>query len=335
MMSSVSRSSSPLGVSRRDHTDGEASAVPSLSLSAAGVDPFSRDSGADLNLLQRLKQAADELRSPAPVKIPRTRINQDFAVQMMRQSYNVADELDFVPMNDFQKDFFLYRQNEWERYRERLKPMPITQGDLADANYFDFISFAQYLTLYTEMCSGQQLFVEKTGATGEEQLVRRPAFLADNSLLPSEHSRRVGDRLLDFLIDRFNTDESGKTCCIIRAAARPSPSFVVSNVQQIANLMTILGYAEKGEAKLTGERDDGKFSFEMMLVLPATLWGQQVLSIRGAGLPNDYEAKIAMAYTRRCGYRATYRTSFEGGSSVVHTFLVEPPPSGSGGAAVV
>jgi hypothetical protein len=47
---------------------------------------------------------------PKPVKILRNKLNQDFAVLLMRASYNVLDELDCVPMDQFQRDFFLIRQ---------------------------------------------------------------------------------------------------------------------------------------------------------------------------------------------------------------------------------
>ena len=59
---------------------------------------------------------------------------------MMRTSYNAVDWLDCSPMDEFQKDFFLYRQQEWDKYRS--DHANIMQGDLADASYFDFISFA-------------------------------------------------------------------------------------------------------------------------------------------------------------------------------------------------
>lgn len=41
-----------------------------------------------------------------------------FAVLMMRSCYDAVDDLNFVPMDKFQKDFFLLRQNEWEKYLE-------------------------------------------------------------------------------------------------------------------------------------------------------------------------------------------------------------------------
>ena len=74
---------------------------------------------------------------PDHVGIPRTRMELTFSVQLMRLSYSVVDDLDFVPMDEFQRDFFLFRQDEWEDYRG-YHPT-VMQGDLADPLYFDFI----------------------------------------------------------------------------------------------------------------------------------------------------------------------------------------------------
>jgi hypothetical protein len=74
---------------------------------------------------------------PDHIGIPRKRMELTFSVQLMRLSYAVVDDLDFVPMDEFQKDFFLFRQDEWEDYRG-YHPT-VMQGDLADPLYFDFI----------------------------------------------------------------------------------------------------------------------------------------------------------------------------------------------------
>ena len=76
---------------------------------------------------------------PDHVGIPRKRMELTFSVQLMRLSYAVVDDLDFVPMDEFQKDFFLFRQDEWEDYRG-YHPT-VMQGDLADPLYFDFIRY--------------------------------------------------------------------------------------------------------------------------------------------------------------------------------------------------
>lgn len=85
-------------------------------------------------------------RPPLPA-MARQNLDQQFAVCLMRTSYNVVDALDFVPMDEFQKRQYLTRQDEWERFlaesRKAFGTAP-EQGNLADPQYFDFISFVQY-----------------------------------------------------------------------------------------------------------------------------------------------------------------------------------------------
>src|SRR3569832_790548 len=47
---------------------------------------------------------------PNPPRVLRPKLNKDFAVLLMRSSYNTLDELDCVAMDQFQRDFFLIRQ---------------------------------------------------------------------------------------------------------------------------------------------------------------------------------------------------------------------------------
>lgn len=49
---------------------------------------------------------------PKPMRLLRNKLNQEFAVLLMRSSYNALDELDCVPMDQFQRDFFLVRQGK-------------------------------------------------------------------------------------------------------------------------------------------------------------------------------------------------------------------------------
>lgn len=93
------------------------------------------------------------------VDVPKPRLHLPFAVQLMRSSYNAVDELDFVAMDDFQKQFFLFRQSVWQDY---LTQHPrIVQGDLSDPYYFDFISFSQYSTINQALRMARRDFIEK------------------------------------------------------------------------------------------------------------------------------------------------------------------------------
>jgi hypothetical protein len=94
---------------------------------------------------------------PKVKALPRGRLATEFAILLMRSSYAVADDLDFMPMNEFQRAMFLLRQDEWDTYRTEL---PVTQGDLADPAYFDFMSFCQYATIADGMRNGRRIFEE-------------------------------------------------------------------------------------------------------------------------------------------------------------------------------
>ena len=67
---------------------------------------------------------------------------------------------------------------------------------MADPDYFDFISFAQYASVAAAMRNGRDFFEEKVGAEGDKRTVQRDADFKDNARLPEEHARRVGDRIL-------------------------------------------------------------------------------------------------------------------------------------------
>lgn len=70
-----------------------------------------------------------------PFKILRPRLSQDFAILLMRSSYNVLDELDCVAMDQFQRDFFLIRQAEYQPYVDQLGAGFVQQGDLTNPYY--------------------------------------------------------------------------------------------------------------------------------------------------------------------------------------------------------
>lgn len=124
--------------------------VIQLCLSSIGVVAFQRSSNTAAYKMKSTLRMADEAPTladfatfmerksrPDHVGIPRKRMELPFSVQLMRLSYAVVDDLDFVPMDEFQRDFFLFRQDEWEDYRG-YHPT-VMQGDLADPLYFDFI----------------------------------------------------------------------------------------------------------------------------------------------------------------------------------------------------
>ncbi len=291
-------------------------AVCEAAVLAAMLMPTRRASAENM-FPEMLPQAATRLGAfavrPKPRVVPRRRIDQDFAVLLMRTSYRVADELDFVPMDAFQKDFFLLRQTEWDPYRKQLPK--VTQGDLADPNYFDFISFAQYATIGADMRRGRPIFEELVGAEGTTTLVTRAsadeygALPRDNAALPAAHADRVGNIILNWLDERYPN-------LAPKAAPEPTASTILPALTQLLNFFEINDYV------LTYRLAPTEDGFEIALVAPATLWSQRTLASRGDP-PNDFEAKVVQAYLRRCSVSATYKTAYSQ-SEVVHNFKWPP-----------
>jgi len=228
-------------------------------------------------------------------KIPREsrqRLNQDLAVVLMRSSYNATDELDFVAMDKFQKDFFLRRQNKWEDYRNDVKKATggssVMQGDLGDPFYFDFISFAQYDTINFELEKPAAAFEELRTAEGETEVVLRSNDLKD-SQLPDEHANRVGDAILDFIVDRFkDVDTTSRD--------------LDTNINQLLKWLIVLGFADDLSFIFDGSNLQARF------LGPANLWSLQAL--KGRKLTNDFAAKVLAAYLRRNPNVVSFGTPF-------------------------
>jgi len=259
----------------------------------------------------RARELLEAQMRPKLRALPRRRLEQDFAVLLMRSSYEAADFFDFMPMDEFQKEQFLFRQNEWDKYRAQLKVM---QGDLTDPAYFDFISFCQYASIASGMRNGQILFNELIDANGTSIVVSRGADLPQsNAALPEAHSRRVGDRLLDWMLENYK----GRLQPEVTAAGRkPSADMLIEGCRRISDIFILNDFALTSD--ITPLADGTGVSWT--LVAPANLWGAQVLSTRGDAPRNDFEVKALLAYLRRCGVPATSTTRFEKGTAVTHEF---------------
>jgi hypothetical protein len=260
----------------------------------------------------KLATYLDRKNRPAHIMIPRRRLELPFAVQCMRSSYNSVDALDFVPMDEFQKSFFLFRQNEWGNYRG-YHPT-IMQGDLADALYFDFISFAQYAVIADKMREGRQEFIEKQNAAGDNAVVKRAPEFANNNILPQVHARLVGATLLDWIQETYGAvkppivpqqPKIGAT-----SAYRESPSAAfAAEAQLLLDIMVLNGYALSAVVELTPPAEQqpvGGNELPCILTVtvkaPANLWSTQALKRRGDSPVNDFEMKVLKEHALRKGF---------------------------------
>lgn len=258
---------------------------------------------------------------PKPARVLRPRMNLDFAVLLMRSSYNAVDEIDIVAMDQFQKDFFLIRQAEYKYYADSLGAGAMQQGDLADPNYFDFISFAQYATISREIISPPVVFEEQQPVEvpeGEPQqfkqvVVRRDAAVR-NSDLPRIHTEIVGSTILDKLIEKFG--DTASAIPKIEPGSRPNPETLLAAIKQMVNLFTLSGFAWDGSAAF----ENGQFC--ITFISPATLWSGQSLKARKAVLTNDFALKTAKTLVTRAGYKVTNDTVKYKGNQEITTFNV-------------
>jgi hypothetical protein len=175
---------------------------------------------------------------PKPIKALRRKLSQDFAVLLMRSSYNSLDELDCVAMDQFQRDFFLIRSSEYQDYTKSLGDGMVQQGDLTDPYYFDFISFAQYRAINRELTQDppyvfQEMQIPPEGQGDDDGkparfvpvVIRRDPNLTNDMLVPT-HNSKVGSKILDRLDEIFgdtdsripklgNKPDSGKTMSLV------------------------------------------------------------------------------------------------------------------------
>lgn len=86
--------------------------VPAAAAESSSTSPVAADDG--LSYWKWLGRQVELKLRPKPYQGLRLQLEQDLAVLLMRSSYQVADDLDFVGMDTFQKEQFLFRQAEWE-----------------------------------------------------------------------------------------------------------------------------------------------------------------------------------------------------------------------------
>ena len=250
---------------------------------------------------------------PKPARVLRPRMNLDFAVLLMRSSYNAVDDLDIVAMDQFQRDFFLIRQAEYKTYADSLGAGAMQQGDLADPNYFDFISFAKYATILREIVNPPSVFEEQQPVDvgeGEPQqfnsvVVKRNPSVSNNDL-PRKFDEIVGNAILDKLIEKFG--DTASAIPKIEEGSLPEATTVLATIQQLVNLFVVSGFAWSGTASMqtkSTDNDSGAVGtqYSITFTSPATLWsGTSLKQKKNPALTNDFVLKTVKAMLSRAGY---------------------------------
>lgn len=256
---------------------------------------------------------------PAPVPFPRKSLDQVFAVLLLRSGYEAVDQLNFIPMDEFQKLFWKLRQSYYEGYKLQYDPIPIVQGDLTDAKYFDFIAFAQTATVAQETPKGKQIFKEYCEDCPDgTKIVRRAPELADNNTLNEKWLELTGDNIYQGIFHGFRgVDFGGPSPC----AANASFELLLSNIEIILALFKQRGFALNIKLE---DVDPAAMTFTIKTEGPAHLWALQSLSSRGlnAILP-DYVALCISAFLKESNRRGEYTLEWTTTSVTEHWKLTD------------
>lgn len=227
----------------------------------------------------------------------------------MRSSYDVVDELDFIPMDRFQVKFWKLRQGELQPYALLYQPLRIKYGDLTDPLYFDFISFSQYATISAAMPAGELVFQEKLGASGEVQTVRRDSRLRSNADLPAAFKQRAGARLYQALAEGFEGLDLGAPPPCARGATSEEVLEAVRRL--LACLVLRGGFALSATVTpMAVETAQGLARFKVRVEGPANLWGVRALASRRAAVLNDFDAMAIQGLLSASQLAATYRSKY-------------------------
>lgn len=230
------------------------------------------------------------VREVKPVTLGRRNVSQDFAVTLMRAGYSVTDDLDIIAMQDFQKKFFETRQVEWEIYLEKNKS--VKQGSLTDASYFDFISFAQMLTIHTVISKPAVIFEEQfqdASGTFRTRVVRRdPTGLPDSKAVYRAWQHMMGSRLFEAfspsLLDKISSPSLSESVPIMELRHA---------LCVIYDLFKQNGYCLDLQWKYENLQNNRPQAYlgHVEMIAPCTLWGNNTLRRRKC-IPNDYDAFV-------------------------------------------
>jgi hypothetical protein len=206
-------------------------------------------------------------------------------------------------MDTFQKEFWLRRRALWEGYSLQSGIRgSVSQGDLTDARYFDFISGVQVGTVEEAMFHGQQMFEEACVGPEEcdtdKRLIFRDPVFSENASLPGAWEHRVGDAIYRGLREGFE----GFTFLSVPEPLNASASHaaIVAAVTQLLRVFVDEGYALDAAVS---DVDSGTGTFTVVLKGPATLWALQGVAAKRGTLYPAHDVLAIAALLRGSGRR--------------------------------
>lgn len=194
----------------------------------------------------------------------------------------------------------------------------------ADPYYFDFISFAQYATIFREISIDPAVVFEEQqpvllGEDNQEfvsKVVRRNEAYIDDSKLPMYHDLMVGTKILDKMNETF----ASTTAAISSFDSNASVNDVVTSLQQMVDIFLINGFAFAGKVSAKKSGANGKASgstIEIIMYSPANFWSRKALLQKKANPTNDFVLKTARVLLNRNGFQvSSTKVKFTGNEEI-------------------
>ena len=260
---------------------------------------------------------------PGPVTVPRRTLDLRFAVLLMRSCYDAVDAVDVIPMAGFQRAFWKARESETEAYSQMIAPLEARKGDLTSAEYFDFISYSQFVAandalkghpprVFDEDFDDCELTPDVEECPIQTRAVRRELPL-DDADLPAEFYRRAGDLVYNNLRSGFRGEDFQGVPAPLSSSSSPSSSAaaaasdVAMGFTALLRVLVSKGYALSGDVVVVDDgSDDRHCTLRVELQGAATQWGASALAARRAKVLTLHEAMALDGWLRAgsSGWRA-------------------------------
>ena len=259
---------------------------------------------------------------PDAVSVLRPTLALPLAVALLRSTYNAIDELDVYPMDQFQIAMWKTRQRSYEAYRRLIDPLLMKQGDLTNALYFDYMSFAQFSALNAilnkENGRPDMEFEEKLGFDGEVKKVTRDEKFATHKEIIPAMAFLIGRNIYNYLKYGFDLTES-------EPFEGPVPDFIQqgnANSEAIKSavdtmMKVFLNYGFCSEFSTSFGEDEGRLVVK--LAGPAMLWSIGALEAEGCRIVNDYIGYVLSYFLKMSGIKSQ-RTYAQNDKAMVYIF---------------
>lgn len=177
------------------------------------------------------------------------------------------------------------------------------QGIITDPRYFDFISYAQMLTIQYFLRQPRAVFEERysdemNGQWGTRIVRRDLQRLSEGRDVLIEWRRIVGRGIYQRILDTVHSPQP---------VSKGGVEMICRGILAIYDYLEIAGFC----LKTTAERKDRKkeLMLRVEMVAPCILWGAKALRKRKS-VPNDYDCFAVLSFCSVSGVKATYSTLF-------------------------